>query len=157
MTDGGSTPTSPRTRSEAPDRPAAVPVLPPPSLFGVLRAQRKVIGVGILLMVACYWILGQLGEWDTATLTAAGVLLGLVNQVATELWLARLISSGQEPTRARIAASTITRLMLLSVVAIGFAVAFWPAGVGLLLGLALFRLIALVMTGIPLLKELKKA
>ena len=36
------------------------------------------------------------------------------------------------------------------------AVLVWPDGVGLLLGLAIFRLIALVMTGIPLLRELKK-
>ena len=40
-------------------------------------------------------------------------------------------------------------------VAVGVAVLFWPDGIGLLLGLAIFRLIALVMTGIPLLKELK--
>ena len=36
------------------------------------------------------------------------------------------------------------------------AIAFWPNGIGLLLGLAIFRLIALVMTGLPLLKELKQ-
>ena len=53
-------------------------------------------------------------------------------------------------------ASTMSRLVVLSVVAIGIAVAFWPDGIGLLLGLAVFRLIALLMTGIPLLKELKK-
>ena len=41
--------------------------------------------------------------------------------------------------------------------AVGVAVAFWPSGIGLLLGLALFRCIALVMTTVPLLKELKKA
>jgi hypothetical protein len=36
------------------------------------------------------------------------------------------------------------------------AVVFWPDGIGLLLGLAIFRLVALVMTSVPLLKELKK-
>jgi hypothetical protein len=51
--------------------------------------------------------------------------------------------------------STIVRLTLLTVVAVGVAVIFWPDGIGLLLGLAIFRLIALVMTTIPLLKELK--
>jgi hypothetical protein len=56
-----------------------------------------------------------------------------------------------------LARTTIVRLAVLSVVAVGTAVAFWPAGIGLLLGLALFRLISLVMTAIPLLKELKKA
>jgi hypothetical protein len=45
---------------------------------------------------------------------------------------------------------------VLSIVAVGIAVAFWPSGIALLLGLAIFRLIALVMTSIPLLKELKK-
>jgi hypothetical protein len=129
--------------------------VPQPSLLRVLRDQRKIIGVGIVLMVACYWVLGQLGEWETATMTVVGILLGLVNQVTTELWLARLIGSGREVTRARITSSTIVRLVLLSVVAVGVAVMFWPSGVGLLLGLAIFRLIALVMTTIPLLKELK--
>ena len=33
---------------------------------------------------------------------------------------------------------------------------FWPDGIGLLLGLAVFRLIALLMTSVTLLKELKK-
>ena len=56
---------------------------------------------------------------------------------------------------SRLAAATLARLAVLSVVAVGIAVAFWPDGIGLLLGLAVFRLIALVMTTIPLLKELK--
>jgi hypothetical protein len=121
----------------------------------VLRHQRKTIGVGLVMMVACYWILGQLGEWETSTLTAVGVLLALLNHLATEMWLARLISSGAQPTRGKIAATTMVRLLVLSVIAVGTAVLFWPSGIGLLLGLALFRLIALVMTGLPLLKELK--
>jgi hypothetical protein len=126
-------------------------------VLGVLRHQRKTIGAGLVMMAACYWILGQLGEWETATLTAAGVLLALLNHLATELWLAKLIASGAQPTRSRIAATTMVRLLVLSVVAVGTAVVFWPWGIGLLLGLALFRLIALVMTGLPLLKELRKA
>jgi hypothetical protein len=125
------------------------------SVLDVLRHQRKIIGVGLVMMVACYWILGQLGEWETATLTAVGVLLALLNHLATELWLAKLISSGAQPTRGKIAATTMVRLLVLSVIAVGTAVVFWPSGIGLLLGLALFRLIALVMTGLPLLKELK--
>jgi hypothetical protein len=53
--------------------------------------------------------------------------------------------------------STMTRLVVLSVIAVGTAVAFWPSGVALLLGLAIFRLVALVMTALPLLRELKNA
>jgi hypothetical protein len=124
--------------------------------FGrVLRDQRKVILVAAVLVVADYWILIQLGEWTLAGCIAGGIGLGLVNHLATEFWLLRLLVSGERPTKKNLAMSTITRLAVLSVVAIGCAVAFWPSGIGLLLGLALFRLIALVMTTIPLLKELK--
>ena len=125
------------------------------SLLRVVRAQRKTLLVGVVLMVASYWVLGQLGEWQTATLTAVGVLLAMVNHVATEYWLARLISSGEQPTRKKIGASAFVRMLVLTVVAVGIAIAFWPYGIGLLLGLAIFRLIAIVMTTIPLLKELK--
>ncbi len=93
------------------------------------------------------------GGWPAAS--SAGVLLGLVNHLATEWWLLKIISSGAQPTKGQLAASTILRLTVLTVVAIGIAIAFWPDGIGLLLGLAIFRLIALVMTTIPLLKELK--
>jgi hypothetical protein len=127
------------------------------SLWRVLRDQRKTLGVAALLMVASYWILGQLGEWTLAGCIAAGVALGLVNHLVTEWWLLRIIASGEQPTRNKMIASTFLRLAVLSVVAVGIAVAFWPSGIGLLLGLAIFRLIALVMTGLPLLKELKKA
>jgi dipeptide/tripeptide permease len=135
------------------------PALPTraPSWLDVIRAQRKVIIVGVSLMVACFWFIGQVGEWRTAALTAVGILLALLNHLASEHWLGKLISSGEQPSRGTIAASAFTRLAVLSVIAVGTAVVFWPNGVGLLLGLALFRLIALVMTSLPLLKELKKA
>jgi hypothetical protein len=125
------------------------------SLLAVVRQQRKTMTVGVVLMVASYWVLGQLGEWQTATLTAVGVLLAMINHLATEYWLAKLVTSGEQPTRRRIGVSSFFRLMVLTVVALGATVAFWPYGIGLLLGLAIFRLIALVMTTIPLLKELK--
>jgi hypothetical protein len=121
----------------------------------VLRDQRKVILVAAVLIVADYWILIQLGEWTLAGCIAGGIVLGLLNHLYTEYWLLKLLVSGEQPTRRTLTMSTIARLAVLSVVAVGCAVAFWPAGIGLLLGLAVFRLIALVMTTIPLLKELK--
>lgn len=128
----------------------------PARVSKVLRDQRKTILVALGLMVATYWIAGQLGEWRLAGCIAGGVALGLVNHLATEFWLLRIISSGEQPSRGQMIAATVTRLAVLTAVAVGVAVLFWPDGIGLLLGLAVFRLIALVMTGIPLLKELKQ-
>jgi hypothetical protein len=125
------------------------------ALLQVLRDQRKTIGVAFVLVVATYWIAGQLDRWTLAGCIATGVALGLVNHLATELWLLKTIRSGEEVTRGKLARATFLRLLVLTVVAVGIAVAFWPDGIGLLLGLAIFRLIALVMTTLPLLKELK--
>lgn len=121
----------------------------------VIRDQRKTIVVGVVLAVAAFWILGQLDEWRLATSLAIGVALGLVNHLATERWLLGLLTSGREPTRAVMMGSTMVRLVVLTAVAVTVAVLFWPDGIGVLLGLAVFRLIALAMTTIPLLKELK--
>lgn len=142
-----------------PGMPASSPAAPAasrPSVLRVVRDQRKTVIVALVLVIGTYWIAGQLGEWRLAACIAGGIALGLANHLATEYWLLRVISSGEQPTRSRIAAATFTRLLVLSVVAITVAVYVWPDGIGLLLGLAIFRLIALVMTGIPLLKELKK-
>ena len=126
-----------------------------PSILRVLRDQRKTCLVALGLMVASFWIAGQLGEWRLAGCIAGGVFLGLVNHLVTEYWLLKTITSGATPTRNQMIVSTVMRLAVLTVVAVGFAVIFWPDGIGLLLGLAIFRLIALVMTTLPLLKELK--
>lgn len=125
-------------------------------LLTVLRDQKKTIYVGMALVVASFWIV-QISRLDLAICISIGILLGLLNHLATEFWLHRVITSGVELTRGQMIRSTMVRLVILTVVAVAVAVAFWPSGIGLLLGLALFRCIALVMTSVPLLKELKKA
>jgi hypothetical protein len=128
-----------------------------PSILRLLRDQRKTLVLAAALIAATFWVAGQRGEWRLAACIAGGIALGLVNHLATEYWLMRIIASGEQPTRNKMIASTMTRLLVLTIVAVGIAVMFWPDGIGLLLGLALFRLIALVMTGLPLLKELKNS
>lgn len=125
------------------------------SLLRVVRDQRKAVIVALVLVAASFWTIGPIGRWTLAGCVAGGILLGLLNHLATELWLFRLISSGEERTRNQMIGQTLVRLLVLTVVAVGIAVMFWPDGIGLLLGLAVFRLIALVMTSVTLLKELK--
>jgi hypothetical protein len=145
---------TPTTDPSAPDNPAGLPQRA--SLGRVLRDQKKTIAVAAVMVAATYWIAGQFGEWELAACISGGVLLGLVNHLMTERWLLGIITSGAQPSRSQMIASTLARLGALTVVALGAAVLFWPNGIGILLGLAIFRLIALVMTGLPLLKELKQ-
>jgi ATP synthase I chain len=128
-----------------------------PGALRVLRDQRKTLIVAGVLMSASLWMLVPLGKAPIGAGLAVGVLLGLLNHLYTEFWLLKIISSGANPSRNQMAVSTAVRLLVLTVVAVVIAVVFWPDGIGVLLGLAIFRLIALVMTSIPLLKELRKA
>lgn len=121
----------------------------------VVKDQRKAVYIALGFMVASFWIIGQLGRWELAGCVAGGVLLGLVNHLALERWLLKTITSGKEATRNEMIGATLVRLIVLTAVAVAAAVAFWPDGIGLLLGLAIFRLFALMMTSVTLLKELK--
>jgi hypothetical protein len=125
------------------------------SFLAVLRHQRKIVLVAVVLAAAAFWVAGPLGEWRLGSAIAVGVGLGLANHLFTEFWLLKIIVNGEQPTRATMMRSTLARLLVVTVVAVSVAVVWWPDGIGLLLGLAVFRLIALVMTTIPLLKELK--
>src|SRR5690348_17001914 len=107
------------------------------------------------MAAAALWVFVPLGEWQVGVFVGVGMLLGLGNHLATELSLGRMIASGANLSRSEIASSALVRLLFVSVPAVAIAVAFWPVGLTALIGLALFRLITLVMTGIPLLKELK--
>ena len=150
-----------RSDDQSPDQEQPVAPVSPlrsgekPSIWRVLKDQRKALWVALVLVIASFWVFGQLDRWTLGTSIAIGVLLGVINHVATELWLLRLISSGDQPTRNNMIAATLVRLGVLTVVAVGIAIAFWPDGVGLLLGLAVYRLISLLMTSVTLLKELK--
>jgi hypothetical protein len=125
------------------------------SVLTVVKDQRKTVLIAFVMAVASYWIVGQLGEWTLAGALALGVGLGLLNHLATEFWLLRIITTGDSPSRGSMIRSTFVRLATLSAVAIGLTILLWPDGFGVLLGLAIFRLLALMMTSVTLLKELK--
>jgi hypothetical protein len=129
--------------------------LPTHASFGrVIVDQKKIELLALGMMIFSAWF-GFSAGWLVTACIAMGVLLGLVNHLVTEYWLLRVMTSGGQPTRGQLTRFTIIRLSILAVVAVGVAALFWPDGVGLLIGLAIFRLVALVMTTIPLLKELK--
>ena len=127
-----------------------------PSLVQVLRDQKRVLLVALVIVVASFWICGPLGEWMVAVFLSVGIGIGLVNHFASEYSLLKTLASGREPTRNEMTRHALVRLLLVGGTAAAVAVVFWSTGIVTLIGLALFRLITLVMTGLPLLKELKQ-
>lgn len=126
---------------------------------GVAKAtvnQRRTVLLALALVIAALWITIPLGRWQVGVFLSAGVLLGLANHVLTELTLLRSVQSGDLVTRRQFGMTSLVRLLAISVLAIAITVIFWADGAATLFGLAIFQLIAIVFTGIPLLKEIKK-
>jgi len=128
-----------------------------PSLVRSVRNQRRAILMAGCLVVASIWISVPLGEWQNGLFLAIGFVLGVINHILTEHVLLRAVESGELPTRNQYAVSSLVRLVGISTVALALALFFWPHGAAVLFGLAIFHMLALVLTGIPLLKEVRKA
>lgn len=135
--------------------PAALPEKA--SIGRVISDQRKIELVALGMMVFSLWFY-QAGSWILPVSLIVGIGLGLLNHLVKEFSLLKVITGGHQPTRGQMTRTTFIRLAILAVVAAVAVVALWRPdhyAVFVLFGLAVFQLIALVMTTIPLLKELR--
>ena len=131
--------------------------MPPATIGRAVRNQRRAVLLAGALVVASVWISIPLGEWRIGLFLAAGFVLGLLNHVLTEYALQKAISSGDPMTRQAYASSSLIRLALISVVGLGVAAIYWPDGAAVIFGLAIFHMLALTLTAIPLLREVRKS
>lgn len=123
----------------------------------VARRQRVPLIVAGGLAVAA--LLGGLvlGNWAAGVFLAVGFGLAMLNTASTELSMMRMTASGDDLSRKRFAMSALMRLSVVSLIAVVLVVAFWPVGGLVLVGLALFQLVTVALTGFPLLKELRNS
>ena len=143
----------------SPDAPGApeAPGAPDVSVRAALAGQRRIVQVGSLFALAAVVVGAALSHPLVGLFVAVGVALAMVNSLATEMGMARMVASGEELSRKQFAVSALMRLAAISLVGFGLVVFFWrQGGVAVLFGLALFQMMTLVLQGIPLLKELHK-
>ena len=130
-----------------------------PADASVVRAvlnQRRAIVLALVLAVGAFWV--TFGNWTLGALAAAGVALGLANHILTEYAIQKAIAAEDPVTRNAYARSSLLRLAVISLAAFTLAAVFWDqGGIGVLFGLAIFHLIALTLTAIPLLKEVRNS
>jgi hypothetical protein len=127
-----------------------------PLAQAIRNQRRSLLLAGVLVFAGC-WVGVGVGEWQIGLFVAIGVVLGLANGILTEAFLLRATESDDMLSRKQFAISSLVRLSGISLVALTLAVAFWPYGGAVLAGLAAFHLLALVLTALPLLKELRQA
>ena len=83
-----------------------------------------------------------------------GVALGTLNMWLAVRSVARFATS--RPSKARFSGSVLGRLAVITVVALVMAWLVRPAGMAIFAGLALFQVLAIVSSMLPLIKEIRQ-
>jgi len=141
------------------DQQASAPVpAQPASMVRAVINQRRAALLAAVLVAGGFWVAGPMGEWPSGGFFAAGVLLGLLNHVLTEYAIQKAIAAEDPVTRNAYARSSLLRLSVISLAALALVVVYFDnGGIFVLFGLALFHLIALTLTAIPLLREVRNS
>jgi hypothetical protein len=83
-----------------------------------------------------------------------GLLLGLLNALLVRRSVAS-ITEKEHPMKSTMALNSATRLAVITVVGLIIAYLFRPAGIGVVFGLALFQVVLVLSTALPVWKKLR--
>jgi hypothetical protein len=97
---------------------------------------------------------GLLGHIMVGVFFAVGLLLGLLNAVLVQRSVAA-ITADAHPLKRKMALNSATRLMIMTVIGLTIAFIFRPAGVGVVFGMALFQVLLVVTTALPVWKAVR--
>ena len=129
----------------------SVPTYTPPVTLATFR--RAAIMAGVVSGVAVV-VLVLVGYPLFGLFLVVGVALGTLNMWLAVRSVARFATS--RPSKARFSGSVLGRLAVITVVALVMAWLVRPAGIAIFGGLALFQLLAIVSSMLPLIKEIRQ-
>lgn len=129
----------------------STPAYTPPVNRATFR--RTVITAAAVTAVAVV-VLIAVGYPLYAVFLLAGVVLGALNMALAVRAVVNFANT--QPSKARFSGSVLARLALITVIALGCAFAFKPAGIAVFGGLALFQFLAIVSSMLPLIKEIRQ-
>lgn len=83
-----------------------------------------------------------------------GLALGLINALLVQRSVAA-ITSDTHPLKRKMAVNSATRLLVITAVGLTIAWVFRPLGLGVVFGLALFQVVLVLSTALPVWKKLR--
>lgn len=104
---------------------------------------------GVVTGVAAY-----LGSPMFGAFFGIGMALGLINALLVRRAVLS-ITDKDHPLKSQMALNSATRLLVITVVGLVLAYVFRPTGLGVLFGLALFQVVLVASTSLPVLKKLR--
>ena len=114
----------------------------------------RLLVISLAIIAVATLAAGMSGHLMVGVFFGIGLLLGLLNALLVRRSVA-VITAQENPRKASMALNSATRLALITIVALIVAYVFRPAGLGVLFGLALFQVLLVASTALPVWKKLR--
>ncbi len=117
------------------------------------RPARLLVICGAITAVAIA-AAGFSGHLMVGVFFGVGLLLGLLNALLVRRSVSSITAKDQ-PLKSSMAINSATRLAIITVIGLIIAYVFRPAGLGVVFGLALFQVLLVLSTALPVWKKLR--
>lgn len=114
----------------------------------------RLLLISLVLTAVAVGIAAALGNPMVGVFFGVGLLLGLLNALGVQRSVAA-ITAEEHPLKKKMAANSATRLLVITTVGLAVAFVFRPAGLGVLFGLALFQVLLVLTTSLPVWKKMR--
>ena len=114
----------------------------------------RLLTMSLVLTVVAIAAAGLLRHPMVGVFFGVGLLLGLLNAVGVQRSVAA-ITAEAHPLKKKMAMNSASRLLIITVVGLTVAFVFRPAGLGVVFGLALFQVLLVLSTALPVWKKLR--
>jgi hypothetical protein len=112
--------------------------------------------ISLVLTAVATLAAGLFGRLMVGVFLGIGLLMGLLNAILVRRSVA-VITADAHPLKKKMAVNSAGRLLVLTVIGLTIAFVFRPAGLGVVFGLALFQVLLVATTVLPVWKKLRTA
>ena len=97
---------------------------------------------------------GLLGHVMVGVFFGVGLGLGLLNALLVQRSV-EAITAEAHPLKRKMALNSATRLLMMTVIGLTLAFIFRPQGLGVVFGMALFQVVLVISTALPVMKKIR--
>ncbi len=119
----------------------------------IFRPIRLLI-ISLVLTAAAIAIAAVYGQVMTGIFVGIGLLMGLLNALLVQRSVTA-ITADAHPLKIKMATNSASRLLIFTVIALIIAFIFQPAGLGVVFGLAVFQVLLVASTALPVWRKLR--
>jgi hypothetical protein len=114
----------------------------------------RLLAICVVLTGLATLAAGLLGHVMVGVFFGVGLGLGLLNAVLVQRSV-DAITAEAHPLKRKMALNSATRLLVMTVIGLTIAFIFRPQGLGVVFGMAVFQVVLVISTALPVMKKIR--